>query len=170
MWFLSIPGCFLSNLSSRGCSCCCLQLPGSPWMEHKHTLLLALLEGCWWFIHCETLLAETLLNTSLLCGCKNVLLCRTNACVGTHNSYAIERHFGAEHCWLSHSHGYVNMSWMSQSRFFFSPCYIYNSNELAVLRKTARSEKITVQIPQWALVFSALKHQVFYRQHADNEG
>lgn len=121
MWFLSIPGCFLSNLSSRGCSCCCLQLPGSPWMEHKHTLLLALLEGCWWFIHCETLLAETLLNTSLLCGCKNVLLCRTNACVGTHNSYAIERHFGAEHCWLSHSHGYVNMSWMSQSRFFFSP-------------------------------------------------
>ena len=65
----------------------------------------------------ETLLATTLPNTSLLCRCKNVLLCGRHACVGTHNNYTIERRCRAAHCCFSLSHGYFSMSWMKQSRF-----------------------------------------------------
>lgn len=85
-------------------------------------------------------------NTSLLCRCKNVLLCRRHACVGAHNNYTIERHFRAAHCCFSLSHGYFSMSWMKQSRFlhlFFLPLVTFTTQmSLLCFRKLQEVKRL----------------------------
>lgn len=95
----------------------CFPLLETQMIKHWNAFLLPFLKGHRYLVWCETPSAETLLNTGLLCRCKNVLLCRRHACVGTHNNYTIERRSRAAHCCFSLSHGNFSMSWMKRSRF-----------------------------------------------------